>query len=216
MSILYIIISLSIKYYSEYGWQKCIDVKDQTYGLMYSGAITLATFYKSEKLKINKVSGYCLRLGIKQHYEILPQIENIILNPLFLKQTHTYIYQRQYKYQYSIIPCIHYLETTGYLKIFQAVDDGWQDISLQCYRSETSQIHLPQGIEQGTDILIVSIDPIFHEEEFIFPCLGISTQKLKLSVSHVKRRSLKVMIKQNNIYKPFEDYDYDEFENMMI
>lgn len=208
--------SLTYEYYSEYGWQKCIDVTDQTYGLMYSGAITLATFYKSEKLKINKVSGYCLRLGIKQQYEILPQIENMILNPLFLKQTHTYIYQRHHKYRYSVIPCLHDLETTGHLKIFQSVEEGWQDISLQCHRDETSQIHLPQDIEQGTDILIVSIDSIFHEDQFLFPCLGISTQKMQLSVSHVARHSLKVMIKQNDLYKPFEHYDYDENENMII
>lgn len=206
------------------GWREAAFLQDETCGLLYSGFVRLAL--EKETIRTEGV-GYELRCRIKEgDYDSMPVIYRICLNIAKALQRNTLCCTEEKESppgERALSPET-YLGRTGELTVLRETEAGlWEDITPLCAieppitaQRRERRIWLPETAEpQKTGAFrIVCRIPGWREDFPPVRLTGVTSQELPLSAGHVKRDSVRLLLRKGND-GPYEEYACAEPEECL-
>lgn len=207
---------LTWEYRSGEGWQEAVLLQDETCGLLYSGFVRLGL---EKEMVCTEGVGYELRCRIKEgEYDIMPVIYRICLNMARAVQQNTLCCTEEKRLLPGerILSLDSYLAKTGELTVLQEKREGiWEDITPLCAidppitaQMRKRRIKLPEMSElQNAGVFrIVCSAPGWQEEFRPVHVTGVTSQRISLPIEHIKRDSVKLLLRKGSGSNLYEEY----------
>lgn len=199
---------LEAEYYCKQGWKKCVNVQDQTNGLLQSGSITITPYFDSTLLELQRKIGYPIRLIIREaSYEITPIIQRIEINPVSLIQKKTLIYQREVTINNDYIEYLHILEKKGDVLLLKKENNSYQEA---LFIKDNDGIIVLDNSNQEATFLIISRDKLLDRKNYVFDILGVSSQEISIDIPNINNKTLQFIYKKENRYFKLDSNLYDQ------
>ncbi|MCM1057190.1 MAG: hypothetical protein NC517_06235 [Firmicutes bacterium] len=210
------LVRLAWEYRTAHGWREAKTLKDETYGLLYSGCVCLETDYP---MTAGENGRYEIRCRVAEgEYDEMPTLYKISLNAVEAVQKDTRCCQEYgaFSQECGRAEMQSYLAKTGEIRVFAEQGEGfWKEITDRC------RIEPPIAAEgqsryvyfQGdARVKFVCSGEGFEEEYGPCPIAGVTGQRIQLPWKNILRDSVELMLAQDEsgLYREYRRTEPEE------